>query len=207
MFRFYLPSIVNKENKAKMIIILGSLLMLGYFVAGTFHLGEARTLNFTSIEESIELSPWTTWIYFLLYPYIIWGIWNYKTSKVLNRVAYLYILGQIVAYSIFFFYPTAYPEEMFSVTGNGINEWAWMFLKQVDVPTNCLPSLHVYNCFIVAWGYFDENGKRFLGTFLISVAISISTLTTKQHYLADVVAGFAMATLFYFALGRRIKLT
>ncbi|MBI4042683.1 MAG: phosphatase PAP2 family protein, partial [Deltaproteobacteria bacterium] len=65
-------------------------------------------------------------------------------------------------------------------------------------PTNCCPSLHVATVYICCLPYLYEQKGKFICLFLWASAIAISTLTTKQHYFIDIVAGLGMAVLMHF---------
>ncbi|HUQ28220.1 MAG TPA: phosphatase PAP2 family protein, partial [Usitatibacter sp.] len=62
-----------------------------------------------------------------------------------------------------------------------------------DVRYNCLPSLHVAQCFLAAFACGQVH--RGVGTVAIAWAtlVALSTLFTKQHYVLDVVGGVALA--------------
>jgi membrane-associated phospholipid phosphatase len=81
----------------------------------------------------------------------------------------------------------------------------------MDTPANCCPSLHVSTAFLTAFIFIDsssEGGVRrerrgYLAIYLVwAFAIAVSTLTTKQHYLVDVVTGFVLALAHYWVFFR-----
>lgn len=203
----HLKSVVTQKNR---VILIGfvALALSGLFIlSGTFYIGEAIYLPMTPFEESIPLMIWTTWIYAALYPYIFIGLISYSNLERMNRIFYLYMTCQVTACLIFFFFPTEFPEAQFYRDYDGTaSTYLWKLIKGVDVPVNCFPSLHVSNCFLISFGYLEESRKKFLMTFMMSVLISISTLTTKQHYALDIFGGLALALILYFGLGRFIKI-
>jgi membrane-associated phospholipid phosphatase len=69
----------------------------------------------------------------------------------------------------------------------------WFF----DTAKDCFPSQHVAVAFLTA--FHVQRLSRSWGPpfFLLAIAIAISTLTTKQHYLWDVIAGTLMAGAAY----------
>jgi membrane-associated phospholipid phosphatase len=50
---------------------------------------------------------------------------------------------------------------------------------------------------------FFRKRDKFPFFFVWATAIALSTLTTKQHYAVDVVAGFGLAVVFYWLFHRR----
>jgi membrane-associated phospholipid phosphatase len=79
-------------------------------------------------------------------------------------------------------------------------------MRQADKPSNCLPSLHVGICYLFSYGFYNENKKKFGISFFISTLIAISTLTTKQHYIYDIVLGFILATAIHLFFHRYTKI-
>jgi membrane-associated phospholipid phosphatase len=67
------------------------------------------------------------------------------------------------------------------------------FVRGVDAATSCVPSLHVADSMLAAFLMRRERPKLFPWLMTWAVAIAVSTLTTKQHYLVDVLTGIALA--------------
>lgn len=84
------------------------------------------------------------------------------------------------------------------IEGNSIWEELMRMLYRVDAADNLFPSIHCLTsafCFIAVRG--NEKVPKWYKTasFLIAAGICASTLTTRQHVLADVIAGIALAEL------------
>ena len=81
--------------------------------------------------------------------------------------------------------------------GKGFAVWGLRFLYDADPPYNCCPSLHVAHSFVSALACYRVH--RTLGFVAISCAslVGVSTLFTKQHYVADVIAGILLALAGY----------
>jgi membrane-associated phospholipid phosphatase len=106
---------------------------------------------------------------------------------------------QIFSVTIFFLWPTTYPRELFPLpaTLDPYTYHVFHNLRDVDAASNCFPSLHVSSCYLSSFMYLDEQREKFPIFFAWATAIAMSTLTTKQHYISDVVAGFSSAVLMY----------
>jgi membrane-associated phospholipid phosphatase len=79
------------------------------------------------------------------------------------------------------------------VTGTGFAVWGLRFLYDADPPYNCFPSLHVAHSFVSALAAYRVHHT--LGFVAVSCAwlVAISTLFTRQHYVADLIAGILLA--------------
>jgi membrane-associated phospholipid phosphatase len=68
---------------------------------------------------------------------------------------------------------------------------AWV--HSVDPPGNVFPSLHVAHTSVLAFLLHKDRPRLGAVTIGLAAVLAVSTLTTKQHFLSDVLAGFAMA--------------
>jgi membrane-associated phospholipid phosphatase len=78
--------------------------------------------------------------------------------------------------------------------------WAYLlvdFYYWLDLPYNCFPSLHVSNVVLVS--FFMERFKKGMGWFLhpLAALVAVSVVLVKQHYIADVVAGYFVGWFVY----------
>ncbi|HXA13836.1 MAG TPA: phosphatase PAP2 family protein, partial [Opitutaceae bacterium] len=98
------------------------------------------------------------------------------------------------------------PRYLFPLPANigPVEKWIFDYMRTVDSPVNCLPSLHVADCCLISLVYLKENRVKFVFASLWVALVSFSTLGTKQHYLWDVISGIALAIALYsLAFNRR----
>jgi membrane-associated phospholipid phosphatase len=86
-----------------------------------------------------------------------------------------------------------FPAEMTRPTAESAGAWAGAFrwLYGIDGPANTFPSLHVAVT-TLAWARARRWRNGWMWT-LWGGAVILSKLTTKQHFVADVVAGSLVA--------------
>ncbi|MBN1113731.1 MAG: phosphatase PAP2 family protein, partial [Oligoflexia bacterium] len=119
----------------------------------------------------------------------------FRERENMNRIYYSQVLMLFFAMIVFFIYPTAFPRP--EVEYHGFSGAMVKFLHFADTPANACPSLHVSVTFLACFGFLRERKKLFPYFLVWALLISISTLTIKQHYLWDIIAGFIMALVFY----------
>lgn len=155
----------------------------------------------SALDAKIPLIPESLIVYFGCY--IFW-VWNYTMiAKLDERRAYAFyaadFLSRVVCFIIFLLFPTTNirPE----IVGNGFWEEGMRFLYSVDAADNLFPSIHC----LVSW--FCYIGIRKVDTIprwyrniscMIAILVFISTLTTKQHVIWDVIGGIFLAELSFF---------
>lgn len=152
----------------------------------------------TNLDNSIPVVP--IFIVFYLGSYLFW-IFNYILISRISedncyRLAISDILGKLTCFIIYITFPTTNIRPDLVSTNVFVD--MLKFLYNVDAANNLFPSIHV----LVSWYCFAglRNNKtipawyRYFSLFM-AVMISISTLTTKQHVIADVIAGVVLAEL------------
>jgi membrane-associated phospholipid phosphatase len=167
------------------------LVIAGQARGGTLHAPEF------ALDGLIPLLPAYALVYGALYAFLILlPVFVLQQRELIRRAVWAYITVWVVSYAWFLLYPTVAPRPD-SVSGDGFAVWGLRFLYDADPPYNCFPSIHVAHSFVSALACFRVN--RALGRFAILCAslVAISTLFTKQHYVADVIGGTVLALVAY----------
>lgn len=158
----------------------------------------------TNFDLRFPLIPWTIVIY--IGSYLFWVV-NYcicavQDQKKCHRFFCADWIAKIIALIVFLTFPTTNirPE----ITGNGIWDISMKLLYWVDRPDNLFPSLHClvsWMCWIGVRKRKDVSPIYRYASLLMAIAICLSTMTTKQHVLVDVIGGVALAEICYAVAG------
>lgn len=149
-------------------------------------------------DEQIPFVPWTIIIYWG--SYVFWII-NYIIGCRQDREkAFRFIsadfLAKLVCLLCFLLFPTTNVRPV--IEGNSIWDEMMRMLYQVDAADNLFPSIHCLTsafCFIAVRDNKKVSKWYKAVSFLIAAGICVSTLTTRQHVLIDVIAGIALSEL------------
>lgn len=191
----------SKKGMIPTYMILPVVLTLGcnylaYYVTRVFTTGwYHRDLSFP-MEDKIPFLPWTILVYWGCY--LFW-ITNYViAARQEKEKAYRYFCADFVAKLVCMFFFLVLPTTNVRpvVQGTGIFERLMRLLYEVDAADNLFPSIHCLTswfCFVAV-----RRNERIPVCYRwislgIAVAICISTLTTKQHVIIDVIGGVALA--------------
>lgn len=166
------------------------------FIAGQM---PGRTVHIPALawDSAVPLQPWWVLVYGALYMFLILlPFFVVRENELLRRTVLAYLAVWITSYICFVVYPTAAPRPA-SVGGDGFAVWGLRILYDADPPYNCFPSLHVAHSFVSALACHRVH--RALGAAAVGCAslVALSTLLTKQHYVADVLMGAVMAFAVY----------
>jgi membrane-associated phospholipid phosphatase len=159
-----------------------------YSVTGAGLFGIPAPLPTLPIDRMIPFLDWTIWVYLSQFVFLFLSYAGVRTANGITRMAYSLSLASLLAFAIFLIYPTSIMRDGFDANGK-----AFQFLYAIDSSANCFPSLHVALAWLAALGVRDE--RRGLGTAFAmwAAAISLSTMTIKQHYFIDVIGGCLLA--------------
>ena len=184
-------------------LLAGLTMLSGYGLTKLHPYGYAQLLPLTRFDEAV--------------PFLYWTIWPYGTASYAALVAFLQSPDRLSARRLYFavslaacicwvffaFMPTTYPRELYPLppypTGDSWLDWLatktiaeFADLRESDTAENCFPSQHV----ALAWSlgltwqaFLTKRWTRAL-PILWAVVVTITTLTTKQHYLWDLPSGF-----------------
>jgi membrane-associated phospholipid phosphatase len=193
---YEVPQVITRTNKWKIGTVGVLLTALVYLIPNHMKLVEPTLLHMFWVDRAVPLLPWTIWIYISDYFMVLSALLLLREVENQNRFLYSYVIIQAVAVSFFVFYPTIYPRELHPLPQDGsINVMLFEFIRWVDHPSNCFPSLHVATCFISAFAFLFESRAKLFIYVGWAILICISTLTTKQHYVMDILGGFALASI------------
>jgi hypothetical protein len=121
----------------------------------------------------------------------------FADPKLYYKLLVSIISGTLICFIVYYFFPTtvARPE----VVGNDMFSNLIRGIYSKDNPYNCFPSIHVLDTVLPTMFLFKYTKNKFTRAFAVvsSVAIILSTLFTKQHYVWDAVSAAVLGTAMY----------
>lgn len=156
---------------------------------------EARPLHapVSRLDVLFPLQPVWALVYGALYMFlIVLPVLVIRQEEHIRRTVFAYLMVWIASYVCFVVYPTGAPRPA-RVIGDGFAVWGLKFLYDADPPFNCFPSIHVAHSFVSAFACHRVNRRVGTAALVGACLVALSTLFTKQHYVADVVAGITLA--------------
>jgi membrane-associated phospholipid phosphatase len=139
---------------------------------------------------------------------------QYRRERV-NGALFLYLLGTLLAYALFPYFPSDPPRVAFGgsdmpnimTPARQLNMW---LTGNYGIHSSVFPSAHVSSAFSAAWALFAflPERKRFgWGMLIYAVCVAIATVYGRYHYAADAVAGMALSLIpaVMILLARRLR--
>jgi membrane-associated phospholipid phosphatase len=158
-----------------------------------------------AVDAAFPYIPETVFVYLLAYVVVLGLFFVRRSPAFLNRAYLAFIAMNLTAFTLFVIFPAEGPERTLAAdSGGGMIS----FLHAMDSRWNAFPSLHVANPWLIA--FLSVRERRYAPVsiilLLIGIGISVSTLLVRQHYVLDVVGGFALAVL-TFAVFVRVRIS
>jgi membrane-associated phospholipid phosphatase len=191
---------LKKRSPITRNFIMASLLFFialpGYLLINAFRSTENAFNLGLSLDNKIPFLPWTISIYYWIYILIFLPIFTIRDFELFISVAKAYLFGIMISLFTFLVFPVTIQRPELINPKNFFEWWVWINYT-IDKPTALFPSMHVSNAILSALAVFHWSKKIGYPALLFSIMICLSTLTVKQHFIVDVIAGFILAISAY----------
>lgn len=183
-------------------ILLVALIPFYLVIADRARTGDVAHVPALPLDGLLPMLPAWALVYGALYAFLILlPILVIQREELIRRTVQAYLAIWITAYAIFLLFPTAAPRPE-QVAGDGFAAWGLRFLYAADPPYNCFPSIHVAHSFVSALACYRLHRRLGFMALACAALVALSTLFTRQHYVADLIAGIVLAVAAYVAFLR-----
>lgn len=155
------------------------------------------------IDYTFKPVPWTMFIYFgcfIFWFFSYFAIAMQEDREQANRFFAMVQVAKIVCFVFYLVCPTT-ADIRVEIVGDGWWDRVLRFCYSADSPaSNYFPSMHCmasWFCFIGVRGKKQFHIAFRIATFVMAIAVFISTITTRQHVLLDIPGGIVFAELCY----------
>ncbi|MCS5710322.1 phosphatase PAP2 family protein [Candidatus Berkiella aquae] len=190
-----LPSFTH-TTRLRLIVLGCSFFALIYSGIGGHPIREVMQAPMIGLDTQIPWLPWTVIIYLSQYVFLLLAVLYSPNQRIATQTYYGYLLATLLAGCIFILYPTQLPRVFLPQQDTHlVIYYLYQFLYFSDTPYNCFPSLHTTLALFALISLKQRNAFWQIVAPLWGFAIILSTLTTKQHCLLDVLAGMLLFLL------------
>jgi membrane-associated phospholipid phosphatase len=157
--------------------------------------------------------------YLLVYavaPFVVAILYIEQRRERVNGTLFLYLLGTLLAYAMFPYFPSDPPRVAFGGSDmpnvmpavRQLNLWV---VGDYGIHSSVFPSAHVSSAFSAAWAllaYLPERRRIGWGMLVYALSVAVATVYGRYHYAADAVAGMAVSLVpaAMILLARRLRL-
>ena len=193
-------------TERSLILVLELAFYCLYFPISKYVVGLQAYDFTTTFDQAVPLIPEWIYVYVAIFYTAFLPLFLIKERHLFRRVAIAYLTIQSTAFVTFVLVPVRMTLRPEFVAGEGFTIWGVNLCYYLDLPVNCFPSLHVANAILGSLACLKVD--RVVGgiSYAAGLLIIASTMLIKQHYLADAVAGFSLATVVYWFVLRPAKI-
>jgi membrane-associated phospholipid phosphatase len=185
---------IASSSRLALVIPLAAVNTVGYLVANEYPLFARNHLPLTPVDRAIPFLVWTVWPYAMLLLSDIVLPFLVRDRALFSRMLVAYGVAIGTNFLIWSLFPTVIARPDLP-SGDSLSEAAYRLLIAIDRAGNCFPSGHVTIPSVGVWALSCEWRRHRVALWIVLALFSLSILTTKQHYVADLLAGFATAML------------
>ncbi len=132
-------------------------------------------------------------------PFSVGVLYFYGKRDAVDRFLVTYLLGALLSYSLFPYFPSEPPRAVFpgedAALDNVFRRFNWWLLGGHGIHTSVFPSAHVSSAFAAAFGLLRVMPeRRWPGGLMLALAglIFTATIYGRYHYLVDGLAGIGV---------------
>jgi membrane-associated phospholipid phosphatase len=175
-------------------VAMAALQSLVYFGIGHLHLNRSTELLRTRLDDAIPFWPWTAWCYLPFYAGVfIIAIAGFRRRALFNRALLAVVIVMTLGALGHIFIGAEYPRPVLHPPYADFSASFMALVQRIDPPGNVFPSLHVAHTTMLSLLLMKDRPRLGLVALAMATALALSTLTTKQHFLADVISGYLLA--------------
>jgi membrane-associated phospholipid phosphatase len=134
-------------------------------------------------------------------PFVVAILYIEHRRERVNGTAFVYLLGTLLAYALFPYFPSDPPRVAFAgsdlpnifTSVRRLNLW---LVGDYGIHSSVFPSAHVSSAFSAAWAlfaYLPERRRIGWGMLTYAVSVAVATVYGRYHYAADAMAGLAIS--------------
>lgn len=164
-----------------------------YLRNGWSHRVRSTQLLDTALDRALPFSVHAVWFYLPFYVGVfLIGIATTRDRRLYERALVGILLGAALGALGHRLVPAEYPRPLVALPYANLSAAFLGWVQSVDPPSNVFPSLHV--AFATQLALILRVHRPRVGALLLAMTavLTVSTLLTKQHFVADVVAGFIL---------------
>lgn len=167
-----------------------------YLGIGHTKMPRSTELLRTRFDDLLPFWPWTAWFYMPVYVGIfVAALCGFRSRRLFNHATVAFLLVMVVGALGHIFVRAEYPRPVLLPPYADLSERFLALVQWIDPPGNVFPSLHVAQTSLLAFLLCRDRPVLGRVTVVMGAVLALSTLTTKQHFVADVVSGYLLAFL------------
>jgi len=177
----------------------------GYLLSGLLAYHGTFMSMAIPLDRHIPFTPEWIFVYLTVYFVFLLPLFYLDDRCKLVTLDLAQMLALTFSYTMFLYCPVAIDRPQIPVTD--FASWTVSAVQGNDPPWNCFPSTHCVACTVATLAMIEVNWKLGFWCVLSTVAICISTVMTKQHFVLDAAAGILLGAAFFLLAKVIVRMT
>jgi hypothetical protein len=136
--------------------------------------------------------PWTVWIYLLFFPLLVLTGALVEASR-WRRLFLAWAMASVTSWILICLVPVSFHRPDPGAIAGSLHAWVYRTMYRADPAHVTFPCLHSAITWI-SWSALRHRGARWnAGLLVLATAITLATMTTRQHLVTDNAAGLMIA--------------
>lgn len=160
-----------------------------------------------AIESLGALLPsYLEFCYLLVYavgPFTVAVLYLERRRDRVNQVLFLYLLGTLLAYALFPYFPSQPPRTLFAGSDlpnvtTALRRFNLWIVNGYGIHSSVFPSAHVSSAFSAGWAlllYLPDRKRYGVGMLIYAMSVAVGAVYGRYHYGVDVLAGFGVSVV------------
>jgi membrane-associated phospholipid phosphatase len=160
-----------------------------------------------AIESMGALLPsYLEFCYLLVYavgPFTVAVLYLERRRDRVNQVLFLYLLGTLLAYALFPYFPSQPPRTLFAGSDlpnvtTALRRFNLWIVNGYGIHSSVFPSAHVSSAFSAGWAlllYLPDRKRYGVGMLIYAMSVAVGAVYGRYHYGVDVLAGFGVSVV------------
>jgi len=180
---------LDRRRAALVFVGVYLLFIATYLPINLFSVGRDAAQLWLPGEQNIPFVPEAEFIYVLGYLFPVLAVFRMPDVETFRRLLVAVGITLAVAYVTYLAFPVFLPRPTIEV--DSLAKWL-VSLEYNDPSYNHFPSLHVAFTWLIYLAC-RKAVRQPRALLVAAIAISVSTVFVKQHYIADIIYGLALA--------------
>lgn len=186
--------LVSMPERLTLLLVLSIVIVGAYIYLNRHPPFTPQLMPMTVVDTATPFLVWTVWPYAFLnlsngiMPFLI------KRRDDFRRMALTLAIGMGIHMMFWALWPTTFPRPQVP-QDDSLSAQLYRFLIVIDAPVNCFPSAHVAAPAIQLFFVCRAWPKHSPWIWMIFAIFALSILTTKQHYLWDLIGATAIVLI------------
>jgi hypothetical protein len=183
-------------SRGLQVVAVVAYFQLGMHGIGALSAGREAHVLATPLDAWVPFVPWTVYPYSAAYPLALLPLFVVRCPRLFRRTLAACVAVLTASFAVYLAFPVTslgLRPDLSGLDPRVLHHWGLALTYRVDPPYNLFPSLHLSMATLAALAAYEAVPLAGWLASPLVVGVAVGICTTKQHFVADGVAGLLLA--------------